>query len=201
MTYLDARRLAAVSPSRRFARICLALSEALLLLAAPTSARADGPELPLDTPQPSADDTCPPAGGVPLGYRCDLRPAFRGLMISGGVVSGLGYTLNLVTMAANHGADPVAALPVFGSFIAAATHRPPPPPMPTASMDFNFNVDLSVPVYIAAGVVQTAGAALMLTSLAVRKPLLVKIPDTAFTLRPAPYVGAQGGGVGLLGTF
>jgi len=73
--------------------------------------------------------------------------------------------------------------------------------MPTAGMLFNFNIDLSVPAYLAAGITQSIGAALMLTSLAVRKPLLVKIPDTALTLRPAPYVGPQGSGMGFLGTF
>jgi hypothetical protein len=172
-------------------RIGLVLAS-LLLLSAPTAARAEETAAPRSAAE--ADEPCEPGDVPPRDYRCARPRAFTGLIVAGVSTFALGYTMNGLTMVGNQSVDGIAALPVFGSFIAAASHK-----VTRQSGGFLSFPDFSVGFYLAAGVVQAAGVGIMLGSLAVRHPVLR--PSENVSLTPFPLVGAQGSGLGLAGTF
>ena len=187
--------------SRRVVSLAVA---SLALLALPSAARAEEPTGPLMAP-PSylTSRDCGGEGPVPVGYRCAKSGAYSGLFVGGGVTAALGDAFNFLTIAGNGGRDPIAVVPVLGPFIAAATHKTPPS-QSCAGGDgdgvcFNFNVDLSVIGYVIAGSLQTLGAAMMVSTLAVRKPRIEK--RSAITVVPVPMLGPSSSGLGLAGTF
>jgi hypothetical protein len=166
----------------------------LLLLSAPSAARAE--DTAARPPAAKADDPCERGDVAPLGYRCALPRAFTGLMVSGGLAVGLGYTITAFTMLGNQSVDRIAALPVFGAFIAAGTHRV----TPTQTGDWFPSRDDSVPFYLVSGVMQVAGVVLMLGTLEVRHPVL-RPSKRKVSLTPVPLAFARGSGLGLTGTF
>jgi len=181
-------------------RAIFAVVVSLVLLAVPAAARA---EPPTDDP---AGRECDPHDAAPFGYRCALRSAYLGLLVSGGVVAALGDVIAFITLKTNNLADPVALIPVAGPFIATATHKDQTKAQSCANSDgwscvsLSFGPhDFSQVGYIAAGILQTVGVALMASSAAVRKRRLERI--TPFTLTPVPMVSPTAAGLGFSGTF
>lgn len=172
-------------------------------LAGPAAVAASGDPPPV-RPEPGELDPaalvgkpCRDEEAVPWGYRCGRSDDFRGLLGAGIGVAVMGDVITILTMALNRGADPYAFIPIAGSFAAAAAHKRPVPP---SSEGFSFNFDMSPVGYIAGGIVQSVGAALILGSIAWRKPVLLTRKQ-AVTLLPVPLVSKTAAGLGLGGTF
>jgi hypothetical protein len=174
------------------------LIAALAVLAVPAAAQAADDEskgTPPGVPAPGRE--CSALEPAPDGYRCAKSSTFRHLLRDGAIGAALGDILLVLTMVGNGGADKYAVLPIVGPFAAAALHRTRPPPS-TAGMMSSSPTDPSSAAYVLAGLGQTAGAALMLTSLTVKTRLERK---EATVLVPVPLVSPTASGIGLVGTF
>ena len=132
---------------------------------------------------------------IPQGYHSETRVR-KGLVIGGAVPFGVFYLFSAMTAAIAHDAnqnDPTATsddalfIPAVGPFVQLAK---------SDSYTAKFFCGLD-------GVVQTLGLAMAIYGLASPKTVLVRndLGKNKIELHPAPFMGRNGGGMGLVGTF
>jgi hypothetical protein len=130
--------------------------------------------------------------GVPHGYHLDYR-ARKGLVIAGGVTFGVSY---LGTLALGAGMkSPPLFLPVVGPLLQAALIGLDDREHTEANFD-----DIAVTFLVVDGVVQAAGATLLLAGIAYPKKVLVPDVLQASALRVAPW-RPNGDGIGLVAAW
>jgi hypothetical protein len=88
-------------------------------------------------------------------------------------------------------------IPIVGPFVAAGVYQTP------SCQQFGCLLDFGPALYkaflITFGIIETTGAALLVSGLVVHRDKL--IPGTSLTLMPVPISGQNGNGLGLAGTF
>jgi hypothetical protein len=149
----------------------------------------------------SAEDSHPPEAQIaPLGHH-EVKQIRLGLVIAGASIFGTAYLVTAVPslVVAGGGAPEAAvgAIPVAGPFaLLGLMFRPPP-----RGTDNNFNGVALIPIFVADGIVQAAGAAMLIAGIA--SPKRVQVPDDAKVhVVPVPVrLGQAGTGIGLAGTF
>jgi hypothetical protein len=138
-----------------------------------------------------------PTDPIPLGWHVDTRP-HRALVITGTAILAAG-TIGTVIIGASqiHQGGGFAFIPVVGPFIAAGTYHPPP------CTGLCLGLDFTTPFYEGAlyafGVVEVAGAVLLVTGLAVKQEVLR--PNLSLPVLPVPFVTRTASGLALAGTF
>jgi hypothetical protein len=170
-------------PGTRLAAICLAASSVTL---APTWASAEDPH-------------APEAQIAPLGYH-EVKQIRLGLVIAGASIFGTTYLATAVPslIVAGQGAPEAAvgAIPVAGPFaLLGLIFRPSP------SGDNNFDGVGFIPIFVADGLLQAAGAAMLIAGIV--SPKRVMVPDNAkvHIVPVTVRLGKAGAGVGVAGTF
>ena len=158
---------------------------------APTAAAARPSSLPPKAPRWSPDQA------VPSGFHVVETP-YVGLAIAGGSTFGAAWILSSIIGLKNAGnGGATAAIPLVGSFIAARRYQSPP----CAGLGClgAVNDDLTSALLYGFGIIQVAGAAMLVSGLVAHHPTLT--PDSGFTITPVPLTGQNGTGLGLVGTF
>jgi hypothetical protein len=186
----------------------LAYAAAALTLTLAGAARADGPgemaSEPVESGTPGGFEIRIRAPGwqgpmempysegqpIPSGYHTEGRPIL-GLVVGGGITFGLAYALTFaVGMSGSNRTGPLAAIPIAGAFIGAATYQGQPGTLVSG---------ITRDALIGLGAVQIAGAALIVGGLVGRKTWLVR--DKPLPILPVPIARRDGGGLGFIGTF
>lgn len=137
-----------------------------------------------------------PGDPVPEGYHPELRPRM-GLVRGGGIALGVAYASSLLVGLGMSREGYFAAIPLAGPFVAAARYQSAP--CPTNTWCLHFDEALAKGFLVTQGVVQVAGAAILLGGVLGRKWSLAA-DDTPRVL-PVPIVSQNGGGFGLTGSF
>ncbi|MGC4117929.1 MAG: hypothetical protein QM765_25955 [Myxococcales bacterium] len=165
------------------------------MLAAPATARAQ--DLPL-SPVPNAQDArelrlavsrWSDGDPIPYGYHAEKRPRV-GLLVAGSLTFAVPYALSAFMAVSSNKAE--LAVPVVGPFIAAVDTLNTP-----CSSWLCFR-ELNAGVTAAMGVVQAAGAAMLIAGAVGRYTLVVDEPGSVSV---SPMVVPSGAGVGVSGQF
>jgi hypothetical protein len=135
---------------------------------------------------------------IPPGYHLESRPQ-RGLVISGACLLAIPYSLSAsVAASSRHDGDAYLLIPVIGPFIDLSTRND------NSSADSGARFSLTLD-----GLLQTAGAALLIIGVAVPEKFLER-DDAPLARRQAPTfawsiaprtLGRNGLGVGVVGEF
>jgi hypothetical protein len=149
----------------------------------------------------SAEDPHPPEAQIaPLGHH-EVKQIRLGLVIAGASIFGTTYLATAVpSLVVAGGGSPeaaVGAIPVAGPFALLGLILRPPP----SRTDNNLDVGGFIPIFVTDGILQAAGAAMLIAGIVSRKRVMV--PDDAKVhIVPVPVrVGKAGAGVGIAGTF
>jgi hypothetical protein len=124
-----------------------------------------------------------------------------GLVIAGASIFGTAYLVTAVPslVVAGGGASEAAvgAIPVAGPFALLGVILRPPP----RNTDNNLGGAGFIPIFVADGIVQAAGAAMLIAGIASPKRVLVR-DNAKVHIVPVPVrLGKASAGIGLAGTF
>jgi hypothetical protein len=148
---------------------------------------------------------------IPPGYHIETR-ARRGLVVSGPIIFGVPYLLSMsVAASSKYQPDRWLYAPVFGPFVNLASRSDDCNPNTGSGSNFVCTSNDSGTRFFLMldGLMQTAGATLLILGLALPQTLLVRddAPYTgkngshfAWTVSPTP-MGRNGYGVGFTGIF
>jgi hypothetical protein len=150
---------------------------------------------------------------IPPGYHLETRVR-RGLVVSGPIIFGVPYLLSMsVAASSKYEPDRWLYAPVFGPFVNLATREDDCNPNTTSGTSTTVicNGESGTRFFLMLdGLMQTAGATLLVLGLALPQHVLVRddAPFTGsnnkshFTWAVSPYsVGKAGAGLGVIGTF